>query len=313
MRSLIIPVYCNEESIPELLEALCGLHVRTEESLEVLFVVDGSPDRSYSVLRECLPDMPFASQLLLHSRNFGSFAAIRSGLSAARGRHIAVMAADLQEPIELIEQFYRALLRDEADVIVGTRSARTDPLGTRIASGLFWWLYRKLVQPEIPPGGVDVFACNQQFRNELLAMGEANSSLIGQIFWLGMRRKAIPYARQPRRHGRSAWSLSRKLKYLMDSLFAFSDFPIRVLIMLGGFGLATACILAFMVAGARMLGLVEVPGYATTMVTLLFFGGLNVLSLGILGAYIWRAYENTKQRPLAVVQRLEEFDGVAQR
>jgi glycosyltransferase involved in cell wall biosynthesis len=309
MHSLVVPVYGNEASIGELLDAIARLARRLPQPLEAVFVVDGSPDRSYALLRDALPRMPFRTQLLAHSRNFGAFAAIRTGLAAARGDHVAVMAADLQEPIELIERFYDVLARDEADVVVGTRVARADPFFSRVASATFWGLYRRLVQPQIPAGGVDVFACNRAFRTELLAMGEANTSLIGQLFWLGMRRTVLPYERLARRHGRSGWSLSRKLKYLMDSVFAFSDLPVRLLMLVGGLGLGTAILLGAFVAGARMLGYVTLPGYAMTMLTLLFFGGLNTLGLGIIGAYVWRAYENTKQRPLAIVQYAQEFAG----
>lgn len=158
MHSLVIPVYGNEASIGELLEAIAGLSRRLSQPLEAVFVVDGSPDRSYALLRDALPRMPFPAQLLVHSRNFGAFAAIRTGLAAARGEDVAVMAADLQDPIELIERFYDVLARDEADVIIGTRVARADPFLSRVASGVFWWLYRRLVLPQIPPGGVDVFA-----------------------------------------------------------------------------------------------------------------------------------------------------------
>lgn len=309
MHSLVVPVYRNEESIPDLLDAIADLSRRTQQRLEAVFVVDGSPDGSYALLRDRLPGMPFRSQLITHSRNFGSFAAIRTGMGAAKGNCIAVMAADLQEPIELIERFYEVLVRDEADIVVGTRVARADPLFSRIASNTFWWLYRRLVQPQIPVGGVDVFACNAKFRAELLAMGEANTSLIGQLFWLGMRRSVLPYERLVRRHGRSGWSLSRKIKYLMDSVFAFSDLPIHLLILVGGLGIAISTLLGCVVVGARLLGYVTMPGYAMTMLTLLFFGGLNMLGLGIIGAYVWRAYENTKQRPLAVVQHAQTFAG----
>lgn len=309
MHSLVVPVYRNEDSIPELLDAIAQLSHRLDQPLEAVFVVDGSPDGSYALLRDRLPAMPFRSQLLAHSRNFGSFAAIRSGLAAAKGEDVAVMAADLQEPIELVERFYAVLDRDEADIVVGTRIARADPLLSRTASATFWWLYRRLVQPQIPVGGVDVFACNAKFRAELLSMGEANTSLIGQLFWLGMRRSVLPYERLERRHGRSGWSLSRKLKYLMDSVFAFSDLPIHLLIVVGVLGLGIATLLGGVVIGARLLGYVTLPGYAMTMLTLLFFGGLNTLGLGIIGAYVWRAYENTKQRPLAVVQHAQAFAG----
>lgn len=307
MYSLIIPVYGNEESIPDLIAAIDRLATNLDTDLEAIFVVDGSPDQSYPRLRDLLPAAAFHSQLLLHARNFGSFAAIRSGLAAARGDYLAVMAADLQEPIELVEQFFRTLATGATDVVVGTRRGRGDPLLTRVASAMFWWSYRTFVQRDIPPGGVDVFGCTRAFRDELLALGEANTSMVGQIFWLGFRRVQIPYQRLPRQHGRSGWSLSRKLKYLMDSLFAFSDLPIRLLIAAGSVGLAAAIVLAAVVAVARLAGIVDVPGYAMTMVTVLFFGGLNAFGLGIIGAYTWRAYENTKRRPLSIVQHTLEF------
>ena len=307
MYSLILPVYANEDSIPELLAAVGTLASRVNGDFEAIFVVDGSPDQSYARLRDALPGTDFDSQLLLHARNFGSFAAIRSGLAAARGDCLAVMAADLQEPIELIEKFFSVLAAGETDVVVGTRSGRADPLPARLASALFWWAYRTFVQPDIPRGGVDVFGCTRAFRDDLLALSEANTSLVGQIFWLGFRRTAIPYQRLPRRHGQSAWSLSRKMKYLMDSLFAFSDLPIRLLIAAGGVGLTAAIILAIVVGAARLLGTFDVPGYAMTMVTVLFFGGLNAFGLGIIGAYTWRAYENTKRRPLAIVRHAQEY------
>jgi polyisoprenyl-phosphate glycosyltransferase len=307
MHSLVVPVYGNQDSIRELVGAIGTLSARIDADFEAIFVVDGSPDQSYARLREALPLAGFRSQLLLHARNFGSFAAIRSGLAAARGDYMAVMAADLQEPTELIEQFFSALRRGDADVVVGTRTGRADPFPARIASALFWWSYRTFVQNDIPRGGVDVFACTRAFRDELLALSEANTSLVGQIFWLGFRRTEIPYERLPRRHGTSAWSLSRKLKYLMDSLFAFSDLPIRLLIAAGSVGLAAAFILGTVVSVARLAGIVDVPGYAMTMVAVLFFGGLNAFGLGIIGAYTWRAYENTKRRPLSIVQHVLEF------
>jgi glycosyltransferase involved in cell wall biosynthesis len=309
MHSLVIPVYRNAESLPELLGAIADLARRVDQPLEAVFVVDGSPDQSYALLRERLPVMPFASQLLLHARNFGAFAAIRSGLAVARGDQLAVMAADLQEPIGLAEKFFALLARDEADVVVGTRSSRADPLASRLASNLFWRVYRGWIQPDVPSGGVDVFGCTRAFRDDLLALGEANSSLIGQLFWLGQRRAVVPYERLPRRHGRSAWSFSRKLKYLMDSLFAFSDLPVRLLMLTGMLGLVTAFVLGGIVFAARLLGAVPIAGYTMTMITLLFFGALNTFGLGLIGAYVWRAYENTKQRPLAVVYRSHEYDG----
>ncbi len=311
MFSLVIPVYRNEGSIPELLQVLGRMQAELTEPLEAVFVVDGSPDRCYDLLRKALPLQAFASQLLLHSRNYGSFPAIRSGLAVARGDYFAVMAADLQEPPELVTEFFRRLKADEADVFVGTRESRKDPWLSRLNSAIFWSLYRRFVIPDMPPGGVDMFGCNRRFRDELLRMDEAHSSLIGLLFWLGFRRETVGYHRRVRKHGVSAWTLRKKLTYLMDSVFSFSDLPIRLLIGLGGLGITVAVLFGLAVIALRLAGVVNTGGYAATITTILFFGGLNTLGLGIIGAYVWRAYGNTQRRPLAVVMRTTTFSGTA--
>lgn len=307
--SLVIPVYRNQESIPRLLAAIETIRDGIGCAFEAVFVVDGSPDASSLELASRLPDCGFESRLVELSRNFGSFAAIRAGLDVAEGDHYAVMAADLQEPPELIIQFHQELSRGAADIVVGTRSGRNDPLLGRWLSGLFWRLYRRLVMPDIPPGGVDVFGCTRAVRDQLLAMKEARSSLVAQLYWLGYRRTSIPYVRLPREEGKSAWGFRRKLDYLFDSLFAFSDLPIRLLTALGVLCLLAAVALAVTALVARSLGVIDVPGYTATLVVILGFGGLNSLGLGIVGIYAWRAYENTKQRPLSIVHTSRRFPG----
>ena len=307
MYSLVIPVYKNEDSIPDLLNALEQIQAALDARLEVVFVVDGSPDRCHELLKHGLPKMPFASQLLLHSRNYGSLAGIRSGLQAAQGEYFAVMAADLQEPPELVVKFFRSLRSDECDVAIGVRESREDPLLSRFASRAFWWFYRRMVIPEVPEGGVDMFGCNQPFRQALLKLKEGHNSLIGLIFWLGFRRRKVPYQRRRRRHGTTAWTLRKKLDYVMDSVFAFSDLPIKILIAVGGTGLLFSVCFALLVGALRITGGLQVPGYAATVITILFFGSLNMMGLGIVGAYIWRTYGNTQGRPSAVVMREDVF------
>lgn len=309
MNSLVIPVYRNEGSIGELLEALDALASGMAEPLEVVFVVDGSPDASISLLAAALPRARFASQLIALSRNFGSFAAIREGLRHARGERFAVMAADLQEPPELARTFFETLASEPVDVVLGTRSGRADALLDRMASRIFWGAYRRLVQPDIPRGGVDVFGCNRAFRDQLLALEASNTSLVGQLVWLGFRRKTVPYVRLARRHGKSAWSFRRKLDYLLDSVFAFTDFPIRALLYAGAFGMLTSFGVGTMVLAARIAGSLDVPGYAATVLLILFFAALNLFGLGIVGSYAYRAFENSKGRPAALVMSHAHFDG----
>ncbi|MFB9068171.1 glycosyltransferase [Pseudofulvimonas gallinarii] len=309
MFSLIIPVYRNEQSIPRLLDAIAQIRSRIEGGFEAVFVVDGSPDYSSRELACRLPEYGFQACLVDLSRNFGSFAAIRAGLEMASGDHFAVMAADLQEPPELIVRFHQRLQAGDVDVVVGVRRGRSDPWLTRLLSGMFWRAYRKLVMPEIPPGGVDIFAFNRAVRDQLLAMREARSSLVAQLFWLGFRRVGVEYERLPRLEGKSAWGFRRKLDYLLDSLFAFSDLPIRLLVGLGMLSLAGALILTVVAMVSRLIGIIDVPGYTATLIVLLGFGGLNALGLGIVGIYAWRAYENTKGRALSVIRSHEVFRG----
>ncbi|MFO1180131.1 glycosyltransferase family 2 protein [Ottowia sp.] len=308
MLSLIIPVYRNEGSIPDLLAAVQGLHQQLAGALEVVFVVDGSPDRCHALLRAQLPATGLNATLVLLTRNFGAFAAVRMGLQQATGETFAVMAADLQEPPELVLQMQAVLARDEADVVVAERALRHDPFLQRWQAQLFWAAYRRWVVPDMPPGGVDIFACSRAFRDALLTLAESRSSLIAQIFWLGFRRASVPYVRQPRQHGQSAWTWSKKIAYLADSVFAFTDLPVRLLTRAGMLGMAVAVAMAVVVLFGKLSGLIAVPGYSMTLIAILFFGALNLLSLGIVGTYAWRAYENTKQRPQAVALRVDRFN-----
>ncbi|QDU10961.1 glycosyltransferase family 2 protein [Gimesia aquarii] len=306
--SLIIPVYKNESNIPDLLAALASLHKNMPHDLEVVFVIDGSPDRCYEILLKELKSYQFSSQLILLSRNFGSFSAIRAGLQAGIGEYFAVMAADLQEPPELVLQMWSELAKNTFDVVIAVREARNDPFLTKLPSSIFWGLYRRFVVPEVPPGGVDIFGCNQQFRDQLLQLEERHSSLIAQMFWVGFRRKFISYKRQERKHGKSAWTLSKKIHYLMDSTFAFTDLPIRLLIQVGGVTSGLSALFGLLVILFRMMNWIEVPGYTATIIAIIFFGAFNIFALGIVGSYAWRTYENTKSRPLHIVMQQHEFN-----
>lgn len=307
--SLVVPVYGNAEGIDALVAAVRALADALGGDLEAVFVVDGSPDDSLARLRDALPASGLDAQLIALARNFGAFAAIRAGLGVARGKAIAVMAADLQEPPELALAFFEALRADRCDVAFGQRTARADPGASKLASRVFWGLYRRLVMRDVPAGGVDIFGLSARFRDELLRLGESNSSLLAQLFWLGGRRLFVPYARRAREHGVSAWTLRKKLRYLADSVFAFTDLPVRLLTVIGALGLAVATLAGLAVLGARLSGVIDVPGYAATMLAVMFFGALNTLGIGLVGTYAWRAYENSKQRPLAIVQSVEAFGG----
>lgn len=307
MLSIVIPVYRNEASLPRLLQELEGLNAHVPGEIEAVFVVDGSPDESLRILRDRLPAWPVRSQLLELSRNFGSFAAMAAGLREARGARLAVLAADLQEPPELMLEFDRLLASGEADVVVGHRVGRADPLLSRILSASFWGLYRRFVVREMPKGGVDIFGFTRAVRDQLVQLEEVHTNLAALVLWLGYRRRFVPYERRARQEGVSAWTITRKLRYALDSVFSFTDLPARMLLALGAAGMAFAAVAGITVLIMWAVGRIPVLGYTPLMLVTTFFGGLTALGLGVLGEYVWLTLQNTRRRPNFVVRTREQF------
>lgn len=309
--SVVVPVYGNELTLGAVISRLDAVASRLEGPLEAVFVVDGSPDGSLIVLRRLLPDAAIRSQVVVHSRNFGSFAAIRTGLAAARGRYLGVMAADLQEPPELMETFFARLRSGDVDVTVGRRESRADPALSSVASRTFWWLYRRTINPSIPRGGVDVFGCTREVATQLLLLDEAHSSLVGLLFWVGFRREEVPYQRVARTSGESGWTLRKRVRYLLDSVFAFTDIPISLLSTVGVLGGLLTTIAAAVVFLGWATGRIVNPGYTPLMLVVLFSTFTLLSGLGIVGSYVWRTFENSKARPVSIPMSIEEFDGAA--
>jgi len=304
--SLVVPVYGNSEEIPALIEAVTEIEAAMAGDFEVIFVVDGSPDDSRDRLHAALAEGSLAARVVEHSRNFGSFAAIRTGMSLARGERIAVMAADGQEPPSLVIEFLRRLEGGDVDVVVGERASRDDR-GDAF-SKLYWRLYRRFVLQEVPAGGADVFACTAAVRDVICSLEPTHTSLVAQLFWVGFRRQSVPYDRLPS-DTPSGWTLRRKLRYLSDSVFAFTDLPVRILWLAGLLGLVVGALIGTVALVGRLLGEIDVPGYTATILLIVLFGSLNLIGLGIIGSYVWRAYDSVKGRPGAIVQGVVEFPG----
>jgi glycosyltransferase involved in cell wall biosynthesis len=305
--SLVIPVYKNEDNLDRLLAAVENLHHTLDGQLQVVFVVDGSPDRCLDILRERLPSAGIRSRLLSLSRNFGSFAAILAGLKAGSGDYFAVLAADLQEPPDLMVQFNEILSSNQADIVFGVRSRRADPWVSEFLSNLFWTIYRLFVIHNMPKGGIDVFGCTREIRDRVVEFREPPTNLIALLFWLGFRRQFVPYERQARREGKSAWSVAKKLRYSLDSIFNFTDLPIRLLLYAGITGLALSILCSTVVLIARFLGNIPISGYTPIVLAIMFFGGFTSLGFGITGQYLWLTLQNSRSRPGYVVASAQEY------
>ena len=220
---------------------------------------------------------------------------------------MAVMAADLQEPPGLLTSMFSILNLGEADIVFGQRIGREDPLLYRMFSVAFWSLYRRLVLSDMPPGGADIFACTAQVRDAVLMFQEADSSLIAQLVWLGFRRAYVTYTRLRRQHGRSAWNFRRRMKYMADSIFSFTNAPLTILFWIGTAGIVLTSVIALVVFVAWIVGSVQVPGYTPIMLFIAFVASLQMLSLSVIGFYISRIFENTKRRPLRLIASVQEF------
>jgi polyisoprenyl-phosphate glycosyltransferase len=307
--SVVVPVYGNRDSLRTLVDRLVAMNRERGGGLEAVFVVDGSPDDSLAVLRHTLADGLLASQVLSLSRNFGSFSAIRAGLAVARGDFIAVMAADLQEPAEVVSSFFDALEADECDIAVGERVGRNDPAASAFFSRLYWRFYQKFINPDIPTGGIDVFGCTREIASKIVAFPETRTSLIGLLYWIGFRRRQFPYVRQPRHSGKTGWTFPRKLRYLFDSIYAFTDLPIILLQVLGLIGVSVSIVVALVVIVGYLVGAIRQPGYVPLMIAIVGSTSGILLAMGVVGSYVWRAYENSKSRPLELVATHEFYEG----
>ena len=301
--SVIVPVYQNSASIDQLVDALIVLADSLEGNFEAVFVVDGSPDDSAAKLFARFPNDHISSQILQLSRNFGAFAAIRVGLEAARGKYVAVIAADLQEPPELLKSFFNKLRDGSCDIVIGRRTSRHDAAISSFMARIYWRFYTKVINRDIPNGGVDVFACKDSVAKQLSGLSEGNTSLIGLLFWVGFRRDFVDYARLARPYGQSSWTIKKKFKYLADSIFAFTDLPIVVLQIIGILGIVISTILGIIVLVGSISGSISAPGYTTLMIVILASTSGILLGLGVVGSYAWRAYENGKNRPNAIIMK----------
>lgn len=308
MYSLIIPIYKNSASLKELLVQLLSLNKKLNYELECVFIIDGNPENEFQILKNILAKQKIKSQIIVHSRNFGSLEAIKTGLEYANGQYYANFAADLQESPKLIEKIFKKLSENQTDIVITKRTGREDGFINNLFSNIFWKFYRKFINSDIPLGGIDVFACNQKVRDILISFKEKHSSLIGQLFWIGFKKEIIEYKRYKRKYGKSAWTFKRKFEYMMDSIYSFSDIPIRLISTLGICGILFFTIFSFIALISIFKGNIIVPDYNHILLFIFIFFSINSLSFIIIGQYLWRIFENTKSRPNTIVMERLKYN-----
>ena len=299
--SLVIPVYYNEENLKPLYKDIQEkLYPCTEYDWEIVMVNDGSADGSYQVMKELASQDPRIKTISL-SRNFGSHAAILCGLSKCSGDCAVVKAADLQEPTELVLEMTERW-RNGYNVVLAVRKDREESKGQTLFANLYYTMVRKMMLESMPKGGFDVYLVDRKVINVLTALDETNSALTGQILWSGFRTAKVYYTRLAREIGESKWTLKKKIKLVADTLFSFSTLPVKAVTLIGFCSFIGSVIWAIVEVICKLAGLIDVSGWTTLFIFNLFSFGVIMLTMGILGEYIWRTFDASRNRPPYIIE-----------
>lgn len=305
--SIVIPVYYNEDNLLPLYEDLKEKFIQViDYDYEIVMVNDGSKDRSYEVMQQ-LAERDSNIKIVSLSRNFGSHAAILCGLEKCTGDCALVKAADLQEPTELILEMVESWTQGN-NVVLAVRQDREESFGQKLFANTYYWMVQKAALENMPSGGFDVYLVDRKVINVLTALDERNSALTGQILWSGFKTAKIPYVRKAREIGTSKWTLKKKIRLVADTLFSFSTLPVTMVTTVGAVSFAGALIWAVVVLVCKLLGLIQVSGWTTLFIFNLFSFGMIMMTLGILGAYLWRTFDASRNRPPYIIEDENNID-----
>jgi len=300
--AVVIPVYNEEENLTVLYERLLAVLSRCDDvNASVIFVDDHSTDRTPEILGS-LATRDSRIKWLRLSRNSGSHTACAAGLEHSNADAVIVMAADLQDPPELITQLLEKHGKGFQIVWAARKKREGESWFTIAASRCFYWLMNRLTDIRQPPDGADVFLVDRRAVEAFRQMPERNLSLFLVFSWLGFRQASISYVKEARRAGESKWTVQKKILLAIDSMVGFSYLPLRCMSYLG----LLAAVLGVLWAGGllitKLLGITQTVGYVSIMIVVLILGGIQMLMLGVLGEYLWRTLEESRRRPRYFVE-----------
>lgn len=300
--SVVVPVFNEEENLLILYSRLSSVLKQTEPEYEIIFVDDGSRDGSLALLHQ-IADQDDRVTVIELARNFGHQVAISAGIDHARGQGVVIMDADLQDPPEVLPRFIEKW-REGHDVVYAIRTERKEGFLKRTAYALFYRLLQRIASIEIPLDAGDFCIMDRKVVDILVCMPERNRFVRGIRSWVGLDQVGVEYARQARYAGKPKFTFSRLMFLAMDGLISFSYIPLRMITLLG-FGVSFISILLAIGYTIQKLtrGLTP-PGFATTVVAIFFLAGIQLITIGVIGEYVGRIFEEVKRRPLYVIRRV---------
>lgn len=303
--SVVTPAYNEAENLPLLYERLCQVLDGLDIDWEWIVVDDHSPDSTFPVVAD-IARQDRRVRAIRFARNYGSHTGIVCGLDHAGGDCVVVLAADLQDPPEVIPELLEKW-RDGAQVVWAVRARREGERATSVGfSRLYYFLMRRVFGiKDVPSTGADFFVLDRRVVHTLRQFNERHVSILLLITWLGFRQETIAYDKQPRMYGHSGWSIDKKLKLAVDSVTSFSYLPVRLMSYLG----FVITILGFLYALVVLINALSgkpPQGWMALMVAVLVIGGVQMLMLGVLGEYLWRALDEARARPRYVIEEMLE-------
>lgn len=302
--SIIIPVYYSADTLMLLYEDMKAKILDKLGDYEIVMVDDGSGDNSWEVMNQ-IRDLDENVRCVKLSRNFGEHPAILAGLTQCTGDCAVTKQADLQEDSELILDMYESWKAGNK-VVLAVRKERDEGAVKKFFANLYYAIVRKTVDKSMPEGGFDCYLLDRQVIKVIELLDEKNSALTLQVLWAGFKTDKIYFHRKDREIGQSRYTLAKKVKLAMDSMMSFSYFPIK---FMSGVG-ATFAIISFIwiieVLIERFVTGIPVQGWATLMCLILFSTGLILLMLGVLGEYLWRTLDASRNRPVFLVDEVKD-------
>lgn len=303
--SIVVPVYYNEDTLELLYEDMKAKVFGQIPDYELVFVDDGSGDASWAVMNK-IARMDERVRCVKLSRNFGEHAAILAGLSVVTGDCAVTKQADLQEDSVLIVDMFKSW-QSGHDVVLAVREDREDSFSTKLFAGIYYRLVKRFVDKRMPKGGCDCYLLDRKAIQVLLDMKEKNSSLTLQVLWAGFDTDMIYFHRLERKQGKGRWTIAKKIKLFMDSFISFTYIPIRLMWIIG-------CLFFLFAVGMGISVIVEyaskgtpIAGWSSLMCVILCASGLVLFTLGLLGEYIWRCFDASRQRPPFIIDRITDY------
>ena len=306
--TLIVPVYNEEDSIDIFLQEVNDKLSIYREKLELLFVNDGSSDRTLEVLFRHAQQDP-RIKIVNFTKNFGKEAGMTAGLDHSTGQVVIPVDVDLQDPLEVIIDFV-AKWKDGYDVVYGVRNNRmSDSVAKRATARWFYVLFNKLTNSKIPENVGDFRLMDRVVVTAVKELRERNRFMKGLFAWVGYKSIGVPYERPNRAAGYTKWNFWKLWNFALDGLISFSTVPLRVWTYLGVFISMVSMFYSIYIISRTLLYGIDVPGYASIMTAILFFGGVQLISLGVIGEYLGRLFIEVKNRPIYLVDKVYQFNG----